>query len=145
MKKVFKINHIKIELQHTDCLHGMSLLNDKSIDLIVCDLPYGVTRNKKDIIIPFKPLWNQYERVIKDNGVITLFAQGLFYIDLVNSNRDLFRYDIVWDKKLTTGFLNAKKQPLRVHEQIAIFIKSLEHIIHNLQMGYLYILRVKVI
>lgn len=67
----------------------------------------------------------QYERIIKDNGCIALFGQGLFYVDLVNSNRKLFRYDLVWDKVLTTGFLNAKKMPLRQHEQIAIFYKKL--------------------
>ena len=107
-----------------DCLEGMKLLNDRSIDLICTDLPYGVTQNKSDIEIPFEPLWEQYERIIKENGAIVLFGQGMFYIDLVDSNRKLFRYDLVWDKILTTGFLNAKKMPLRQHEQIAVFYKK---------------------
>ena len=107
-----------------DCLEGMKLLNDRSIDLICTDLPYGVTQNKSDIVIPFEPLWEQYERIIKENGAIVLFGQGMFYIDLVDSNRKLFRYDLVWDKILTTGFLNAKKMPLRQHEQIAVFYKK---------------------
>ena len=107
-----------------DCLEGMKLLNDRSIDLICTDLPYGVTQNKSDIVIPFEPLWKQYERIIKENGAIVLFGQGVFYIDLVESNRKLFRYDLVWDKMLTTGFLNAKKMPLRQHEQIAVFYKK---------------------
>lgn len=76
------------------------------------------------MVLPFNKLWYEYERAIKDNGCIALFAQGLFYVDLVNSNRKLFRYDIVWDKGLSSGFLNAKRMPLRRHEQIAIFYKK---------------------
>ena len=114
-----------IDLRQGDCLELMKDIPDKSIDMILCDLPYGTTRNKSDIIIPFEPLWKQYERIIKDNGAIILFAQGVFYIDLVNSNRKLFRYDLVWDKCLVSGFLNAKRMPLRQHEQIAVFYKKL--------------------
>lgn len=112
-------------IEQGDCIDLMKNIPDKSIDMILCDLPYGVTQNKKDIVIPFDELWNAYERIIKDNGVICLFAQGRFYIDLVNSNRSMFRYDLVWDKRLTTGFLNANRMPLRQHEQIAIFYKKL--------------------
>ena len=114
-----------IELYNDDCLRIMPRVAEKSIDLIVCDLPYGVTANRNDIVIPFAPLWKEYERIIKDNGCIALFAQGLFYVDLVNSKRELFRYDLIWDKILTSGFLNANKMPLRQHEQIAIFYKEL--------------------
>ena len=114
-----------IDLRQGDCLELMKDIPDKSIDMILCDLPYGTTQNKSDIIIPFEPLWKQYDRIIKDNGAIILFAQGIFYIDLVNSNRKLFRYDLVWDKYLVSGFLNAKKMPLRQHEQIAVFYKKL--------------------
>ena len=114
-----------INLYQGDCLEIMKEIKDKSIDMILCDLPYGITQNKSDIIIPFEPLWKQYERIIKDNGAIILFAQGVFYIDLVNSNRKLFRYDLVWDKCLVSGFLNAKRMPLRQHEQIAVFYKKL--------------------
>lgn len=112
-------------LYQGDCLEIMQRISDKSIDMICCDLPYGVTQHKSDVVIPFDKLWIQYERAIKDNGCIALFGQGLFYIDLVNSNRKLFRYDLVWDKVLTSGFLNAKRMPLRQHEQIAIFYKKL--------------------
>lgn len=114
-----------IQLFNGDCLEVMKQIPNESIDMICCDLPYGTTQNKDDIIIPFEPLWNEYERIIKENGCIALFAQGLFYVDLVNSNRKLFRYDLVWDKVLTSGFLNAKRMPLRQHEQIAIFYKKL--------------------
>lgn len=114
----------KNKIYQGDCLEVMKNIADKSIDMILCDLPYGVTKNKNDIVIPFDRLWKQYERIIKSNGVIALFAQGLFYVDLVNSNKKLFKYDLVWDKKLTSGFLNCNRQPLRKHEQIAIFYKK---------------------
>lgn len=112
------------KIYNEDCLEGMKKIDDKAIDLVLADLPYGLTNNKKDKIIPFKELWAEYERVIKDNACILLFAQGKFYIDLINSNRKLFRYDLIWNKILSTGFLNANRQPLRVHEQIAVFYKK---------------------
>ena len=115
----------KIELIQGYCLEKMKDIPDKSIDMILCDLPYGITQNKQDIIIPFDKLWEQYERIIKDNGAIVLFGQGLFFVDLINSNRKLFRYDLVWDKQLISGILNANRMPLRVHENIAIFYKKL--------------------
>jgi len=113
----------RITLINDDCLSILPSLPDKSVSLILSDLPYGVTNNKADIVIPLDKLWLEYERLIKDNGCIALFAQGLFYVDLVNSNRKLFRYDIVWNKGLVSGFLNSKRMPLRQHEQIAIFYK----------------------
>lgn len=113
------------KLYNGDCIELMQQIPENSIDMICCDLPYGVTQHKSDVVIPFDKLWMQYERIIKDNGCIALFGRGLFYVDLVNSNRKLFRYDLVWDKVLTSGFLNAKRMPLRQHEQIAIFYKKL--------------------
>ena len=107
-----------------DCLQLMKNIPSKSIDMILCDLPYGVTQNVHDIKIPFGDLWEEYERIIKDNGVIALFGQGKFYVELVSSNMKLFRYDLVWNKKLISGFLNSNRQPLRQHEQIAIFYKK---------------------
>ena len=103
----------------------MKDISDKSIDLILCDLPYGTTRNSWDEVIPFDKLWAQYNRIIKDNGAILLFAQGKFYVNLVSSNMKMFRYDLVWDKELISGFLNAKRMPLRRHEQVAVFYKHL--------------------
>lgn len=111
------------KIYNMDCFLGMKEIKDQSIDLILSDLPYGVTNNKRDKILPLDKLWEEYERIIKDNGCILLFAQGKFYNDLINSNRKLFRYDLIWDKVLTTGFLNANRQPLRRHEQIAVFYK----------------------
>lgn len=113
----------KNKIYNKDCIIGMKEIKDKTIDLILTDLPYGVTNNPKDIKIPLDKLWEEYERIIKDNGCILLFAQGKFYIDLVNSNKKIFRYDLVWNKILKSGFLNANRQPLRNHEQIAVFYK----------------------
>jgi len=114
-----------VKLYLGDCLEVMRGFPDKSVDAVITDPPYGVTQNSNDIRIPFDLLWEQYRRVVKDNGAIVIFGQGLFYVDLVNSNRDLFRYDLVWDKELVSGFLNANRMPLRTHEQVAVFYKKL--------------------
>lgn len=114
-----------IDIKCGDCLELMRDIPDESIDMILCDLPYGITQNEDDNRIPFAPLWEQYERIIKPRAAILLFCQGLFFIDLVNSNRRLFRYDLIWDKELVSGFLNANRMPLRQHEQIAVFYKKL--------------------
>ena len=113
------------ELWLGDCLKLMSDIPDNSVDMILCDLPYQVTaRQKWDVIIPFKPLWENYNRVIKANGAIVLFATEPFRTKLIYSNLKNFRYDLIWEKNKTTGFLNAKKQPLRKHESILVFYKK---------------------
>ena len=117
-----------INLYNADCLEIMKEIPAESIDMILCDLPYGVTRCEWDKNIDLKKLWNEYERVIKENGVICLFAQTKFYYELLNSNPKLFRYDLIWDKVLVSGFLNANRQPLRRHEQIAIFYKKQQNL-----------------
>jgi len=110
-----------IELIKGDCLIEMQKIADGSIDCIICDLPYGTTSCKWDIIIPFEPLWEQYERIIKDNGAIVLFGSQPFTTDLIMSNRRLFKYELIWDKDRPTGFPEANKKPLKVHENICIF------------------------
>lgn len=107
-----------------DCLEVMKEIPDKSIDMILCDLPYGTTQNKWDSVIDLGQLCNHYERIIKDDGAIALTAQGLFTAKLIMSNEKLFKYKIVWIKSKSTNFLNAKKQPLRKHEDICIFYKN---------------------
>lgn len=119
-----------IKLMHGDCLELIGSIPDKSVDMILCDLPYGVLNksNKSaqwDSVIPFDRLWEQYERVIKDNGAIVLFAQGMFTARLMTSNPKLWRYNLVWDKCRATGFLNANRMPLRYHEDLCVFYKSL--------------------
>ena len=112
------------KIYNMDCLEGMKLIDDKSIDMILCDLPYGTTACKWDNIIPFEPLWEQYERIIKDNGAIVLFGRQPFTSDLVCSNKKLFRYEIIWDKKAGTDFAQANNKPITVHENILIFYKK---------------------
>lgn len=107
-----------------DCLEVMKSFPSKSIDLILCDLPYGTTQNKWDSVIDLALLWENYERIIKDDGAIVLTAQGLFTAKLIMSNEKLFKYKIVWIKSKSTNFLNAKKQPLRKHEDICVFYKK---------------------
>ena len=113
-----------VKLMQGDCLELMKDIPDKSIDMILCDLPYGTTQNKWDSVIPFDILWKEYNRIIKDNGCIALFADGLFMVDLINSNRKNWKYNLIWDKELTSGFLNANKRPLKQHEEIVIFYKK---------------------
>ena len=116
-------------VQQGDCLELMKSVESGSVDMILCDLPYGVLNKsnasaKWDLVIPFDELWNEYERIIKPNGAIVLTAQGLFTADLMLSNRRLWRYNLIWDKVAKTGFLNSKKMQLRQHEDICIFYKS---------------------
>lgn len=115
-----------------DCLELMKDIPDKSVDLILCDLPYGTTRNKWDAIIPFDKLWIQYNRIIKDNGAILLFSQMPFGANLIMSNPKMFRYEWIWEKTQATGHLNAKKMPMKAHENILVFYKHLP--IYNPQM-----------
>lgn len=108
-----------------DCLDRMKEIPDKSIDMILCDLPQAITaRNMWDEIIPLEPMWNQYKRIIKDNGAIILFSNGIFTADLMISNRKMWRYNLVWDKVLASGHLNAKRMPMREHEDICVFYKK---------------------
>jgi DNA modification methylase len=106
-----------------DCLEVMRLIPDKSVDMILCDLPYGTTACKWDAVIPFEMLWEHYYRVIKDGGVIALFGSQPFTSELIHSNIDDFRYEWIWEKEAGTGFLSAKKLPLKSHENICIFYK----------------------
>ena len=112
------------KLYNGDCLEVMKSIPDKSIDMILCDLPYGTTRNKWDTVIDLDLLWSQYERIIKDNGAIVLFAQVPFNIVLGYSNLKLLKYEWIWEKEQGTGHLNAKKMPLKSHENIMVFYKK---------------------
>ena len=112
------------ELWQGDCLELMKDIPDKSVDCIITDLPYGTTQCKWDTIIPFEPLWRQYNRIIKDNGAIVLFGTEPFSSHLRLSNLKNYKYDWIWDKVKGTGFLNAKRQPMRNHELISVFYKK---------------------
>lgn len=113
------------KITHGDCLEVMKGIEDKSVDMILCDLPYGTTQNKWDSIIPLEELWEHYNRVIKDNGAIVLTAQTPFDKVLGCSNLKMLKYEWIWQKTEATGFLNAKKMPLKNHENILVFYKKL--------------------
>lgn len=113
-----------IELHNGDCLEVMKNIPDKSVDMILCDLPYGVTKMKWDCIIPYDKLWEQYNRVIKDNGNVILFSSGLFTLSLIQSNIKNFRYKLIWKKNVPTGMSSAKYRPMKYYEEICVFGNS---------------------
>lgn len=123
-KAIKPISYFENQVFEGDCLKIMNDIPSKSIDMVLCDLPYGTTQNQWDSVIPLDKLWSHYERIVKDNGVIALTSQGLFTANLMLSNQKLFKYKLAWVKSKPTNFLNAKKQPLRKHEDILVFYKS---------------------
>ena len=119
----------RYELYNGDCLEIMKDIPDKSIDMVLCDLPYNTSKrrttwNSWDYEINLEQLWNEYNRIIKDNGVVILFAQGLFSAQLIMSNFKNYKYEFIWRKEQGTGFLNAKRMPLKNHENILVFYKK---------------------
>jgi site-specific DNA-methyltransferase (adenine-specific) len=122
------------KVYNEDCIgkNGMCLINNNSIDMILCDLPYGQTSNKWDCQLDLNELWKQYERIIKDNGAIVLTAKGSFMIDLILSNRNLYRYEWIWDKNKGANFAHVRYRPLNVHEYVLIFYKKTP--VYNPQM-----------
>ena len=112
------------KIYNEDCLEGMKRIPDKSVDMILCDLPYGTTACAWDTIIPFEPLWAEYNRVIKDSGAIVLTSSQPFTSALVMSNPKSFKYEWVWHKTRVTGNLNAKRMPLKAHESVLVFSKK---------------------
>lgn len=131
-KKSLKSN--KQTLICGDCINVMKNIADQSIDLILCDLPYGVTQNKWDVVIPFDELWKQYDRIIKKNGAVILFASQPFTTMLIASNMKNFRYCLVWEKNKFSDFLNANKKPMKTNEDICIFYKTQPT--YNIQYWY---------
>ena len=113
------------KLYHGDCLEIMKDIPDGSVDMVLCDPPYGMTACDWDVVIPFEPLWEQYNRVCKRNAAVVLFSQQPFTTDIINSNRKEFRYEIIYHKTMKMGFLNAHKMPLKGHENICVFYKAL--------------------
>ena len=112
------------KIYNEECLEGMKKIPDKSVDMILCDLPYGTTRNKWDSVIPLDKLWEQYNRIIKDNGAIVLTAQTPFDKVLGTSNLKMLKYEWIWEKTTATGWFNAKKMPMKAHENILVFYKK---------------------
>lgn len=115
---------IKNTLFEGECLEVLSAFPDNSVDMVLCDLPYGTTQNKWDSVIDLPLLWAAYKRVVKPTGAIVLTSQGVFTAQLIISNPKMFKYKLVWEKSKPTNFLNAKKQPLRKHEDVCIFYRK---------------------
>lgn len=113
-----------ISLKLGNCLDIMKGIPDKSIDMVLCDLPYGITNCKWDIVIPFDKLWEQYNRIIKENGTIVLFGTQPFTTLLISSNIKNFKYEWIWEKQKASNFMGAKYGPLKYHENICVFGKS---------------------
>lgn len=113
-----------IDLMCGNCLELMKSIPDRSVDMVLCDLPYNMTRNEWDCAFPLNHLWMQYSRIVKENGAVVLFGSGHFTVDLINSADNCgfnWRYNLIWEKTTPTGFLNANRQPLRAHEDICVF------------------------
>ena len=128
------IQNERVYLVNGDCLEVMLNIEKESIDLILCDLPYGITKNKWDVVISFEKLWEQYNRIIKKNGAIILFGSQPFTTMLISSNMKYFRYSLVWEKNKFSDFLNAKRKPMKTNEDICIFYKKQPT--YNIQYWY---------
>ena len=122
MKNILDNKNYK--LLQGDCLELMKDIPDKSIDMILCDLPYGTTQCKWDSVIPFEPLWEQYNRIIKDNGAVVLFGKEPFSSLLRSSNLSMYKYDWIWEKDTKSNFMQANYQPLNNIEMISVFSKA---------------------
>lgn len=123
-----------VQLFNAECLTIMNTIPDNSIDMVFCDLPYGITRNHWDSIIDLLQLWSAYRRIVKDNGAIVLTAANPFDKILAMSNLSEFKYDWIWEKNKATGHLNAKKMPLKSHEYVLVFYKTVP--VFNPQFTY---------
>jgi site-specific DNA-methyltransferase (adenine-specific) len=129
-----EINTTNYNIINGDCLTEMKNIEEKTVDMILCDLPYGMTKNSWDVLIPFDKLWNEYNRIIKDNGAIVLFGSQPFTSLMITSNLTMFRYCLVWEKNKFSDFLNSKRKPMKTNEDIAIFYKKQP--IYNPQYWY---------
>lgn len=118
-------------IYNEDCMEGMKRIPDGSVDCIICDLPYGTTRNAWDSVIPLEELWVQYKRIIKERGAIVLFSQMPFTPVLAMSNLEMLKYEWIWEKPMATGFLNSKFAPMKSHENILVFSKSAACFVKN--------------
>lgn len=118
-----------------DCLDVLTRFPDHCVDMVLCDLPYGTTQNKWDSVIPLDRLWKEYRRVVKPGGAIVLTSQGVFTAKLILSQEKMFKYKLVWEKSKPTNFLNAKKQPLRKHEDICVFYSQQPTYIPQMSAG----------
>lgn len=132
------MSKVEALLIEDDCLSAMSAIPNRSVNLILCDLPYGTTQNAWDSVIPLDELWKQYRRVLAPKGVVALMSQGPFTARVILSQESIFKYKITWVKSKPTNFLNAKKQPLRKHEDICVFYAQQPNYTPQMQPGEAY-------
>lgn len=132
------MNSVNALLIEADCLSAMAAIPDKSVNFILCDLPYGTTQNAWDSVIPLDKLWKQYRRILAPKGVVALMSQGPFTARVILSQESIFKYKVTWVKSKPTNFLNAKKQPLRKHEDICIFYAQQPNYTPQMQPGEAY-------
>ena len=118
------INQWLNTIQQGDCLELMEQLPDGCVDMILCDLPYGTTQNPWDSVLPFEELWRSYKRIAKPNAAIVLTASQPFTTHLIMSNLEMFKYELIWEKTKSTGFLDSSYRPLRSHENILVFYRE---------------------
>ncbi len=123
-----------VTLYNGDCLDVMDKIPDKSIDLVLCDLPYAITDISWDVLIPFDKLWNQYNRILKESGNVVLFSSGQFTFKVAESNLDDFRYRLIWKKNVPTGMSSARYRPMKYFEEICVFNKGAKSAVYNPQM-----------
>lgn len=126
------------KIYNEDCLVGMKRIPDESVDCIICDLPYGTTRNQWDSVIPLEELWLQYKRVVNRNGAIVLFSQMPFTAILACSNLEMLKYEIIWQKENATGFLNSNFAPMKIHENILVFSKPSACFVKDKNLAMIY-------
>ena len=120
----YMLNDVLNNIIEGDTLEKMKLIPDKSVDMLLVDLPYGTTQNKWDSVIPLDKLWSEYHRIVKTNGAMVFTATGVFAAQLMLSNIKEYKYKFIWEKSKATNFLNAKKQPLRKFEEVLVFYKK---------------------
>lgn len=132
------MKNLKAAIIEADCLKAMKAIPDASVNMILCDLPYGTTQNKWDSVIPLDALWKQYRRILAPRGVVVLTSQGSFTARLMLSEEKLFKYKLTWIKSKSTNFLNAKKQPLRRHEDVCVFYGKQPHYTPQMSPGEAY-------
>ena len=124
MKVIKGMDELINQIIEGDCMEEMKKIPDHSIDMVLCDLPYGITQNDWDCYLPLDELWKEYKRIVKKDGAIVLTSSGVFTARLIMSNPKMYKYKWVWEKSKSTNFLNAKKQPLRKHEDICVFYQK---------------------
>ena len=122
-----------------DCLEAMKEIASGSIDAIISDPPYGITKNPWDSVVDLPAMWGEYNRIIKPNGAIILFGQGIFSARLILSNEKMYRYTIIWEKTKAGGFLNARRMPLAAHEDMLVFYKKLPTYNPQMEVGRPYV------